>query len=330
MNNNDNTNNNNNNNTNNNNNNTNTSTDERFIAARYLQKLLSSRRDQHLSAIGRTPYTDIPLCSCVPSLPPPGKGRLAGDLPFPSLVLAMDPQEVARQLTLGDHEVYRALLPAELLSRDWNSTDPLLKANCPGLLAIIDRFNRVTGAIVHLILAERALARRRKTILRLIEVMQHLFELNNCFGVIAFSSCFSSGPVKRLKHTFASLGIEPLSRLDLFHKFSSPEHQYSEYRAHLRRISPPAVPYLGSFLQEIVYVNERKPTYLHGLLNFDKLRAFSSIIQNVTVFQKRSFPFASLYQFQSGLNTYPLLGEDALYDLSLAIEPRNASKKDVK
>lgn len=301
---------------------------EIFVAARYLHKLLTSRRDVHLSQIGRTPYSDTHPSTCAPPLQ--ARIKVTADLPLPTVFAVVEPLEFARQITLGDHEIFRALVPAELLSQDWNSTDPSLKSKCPGLLAIIDRFNRVTGVVMHLVLSQKTLAKRKKLILKLIEIMQHLYDMGNLFGVIALSSCFSSGPIKRLKHTFASLGLEPLAKLDRFHHFSSPSNQYREYRAQLEKILPPAVPYLGSFLQELLYVNERRPTYKHGLIDFQKMKSISAIIQKVTVYQKRSFSFTPIFPIHSLINNYPLHDEDHLYDLSLALEPRNATKRNLK
>lgn len=53
----------------------------------------------------------------------------------------IDPEEVARQLTLIEHEWFTKITPTELLGQAWTKSDKHTKA--PNVLGMIQRFNSV-------------------------------------------------------------------------------------------------------------------------------------------------------------------------------------------
>lgn len=287
---------------------------EVFIGARFLEKLLGSRNR-------------------IPPAGQPGSSNPKSSRPqshFLDMFLTTEAAELARQITLADHKIFCAVKNTELLSMDWNSTEPSRKNKCPALLAVIERFNLLTTIVMHLIVSQKTIAKRKRVIAKIIDVTRQLYDLNNFFAVIAFSSCFSSASIKRLKHTLASLDIDAVAKLDNFHSFSSPVEKYAAYRKVLASVSPPSVLYLGPFLQEFVYINEKMPTFKHGLINFSKCRTLSVVIQSIVVHQKFVYPFTPNTAVQQLIAGYPSISEDDLYDLSLACEPRGALRKDIK
>jgi son of sevenless-like protein len=57
------------------------------------------------------------------------------------MVLAFHSEEIARQLTLIEFELFQKIKPWEFLGLQWNKKDKDLKA--PNILAMIQRFNQV-------------------------------------------------------------------------------------------------------------------------------------------------------------------------------------------
>jgi hypothetical protein len=55
--------------------------------------------------------------------------------------LDIDAEEMARQITLIDFELYRAILPSDFFNKAWTKKDKDVTA--PNLMALIKRFNEV-------------------------------------------------------------------------------------------------------------------------------------------------------------------------------------------
>jgi son of sevenless-like protein len=68
-----------------------------------------------------------------PYLPMNLKGQLT--------VLDLHPEEVARQLTLIDQNLYRQIRPREFLGSGWSKSDKEVRS--PGIIAMINNFNKV-------------------------------------------------------------------------------------------------------------------------------------------------------------------------------------------
>jgi len=65
--------------------------------------------------------------------------------------------------------------------------------------------------------------------------------------------------------------------------------------------SPPCVPYIGVYLQDMVFIEEGNQTWNdEGLLNFDKMSIFAKILQQLRTFQQtpyQLFPIPFLQDF---------------------------------
>jgi son of sevenless-like protein len=55
--------------------------------------------------------------------------------------MAFHPEEMARQLTLIEHDLFKSIKPAECVGQAWNKKDREKRA--PNVLRMIQRFNQV-------------------------------------------------------------------------------------------------------------------------------------------------------------------------------------------
>jgi son of sevenless-like protein len=89
-------------------------------------------------------------------------------------ILDIHPEEVARQLTIMEHNLFKKIKPWEFLNQRWSKYDKLEKA--PGIMAITKRFNMVSKWVASLIVLAKDKKERVLVLNRLIEIaeVQHL------------------------------------------------------------------------------------------------------------------------------------------------------------
>ena len=95
----------------------------------------------------------------MPLLPP--------NMTFSSLI-ELHPEEVARQLTLLEFDLYRAIRPWECLGLAWSKKDKETKA--PNILKMIQRFNQVSQWIATEIVSTDSLKQRIALVKHIIEI----------------------------------------------------------------------------------------------------------------------------------------------------------------
>ncbi|XP_047557765.1 ral guanine nucleotide dissociation stimulator-like 3 isoform X6 [Lutra lutra] len=259
--------------------------------------------------------------------------------------------ELAEQLTLLDVELFSRVRSCECLGSVWSQRDrPGAASTAPTVRATVTQFNMVIGCVLGSVLGEQGLAapQRAQRLEKWIRVAQRCRELRNFSSLRAILSALQSNPIYRLKRSWGAVSRERLSTFRKLSQIFSDENNHLSSREILSqeeategpqeedtlpgnlppKLPPGPVPYLGTFLTDLVMLDTALPDMLEGdLINFEKRRKEWEILAHIQQLQKRcgSYCLSPRTPVLAALRAQCQLSEEQSYRVSRVIEPPAAS-----
>nr|XP_020449528.1 ras-specific guanine nucleotide-releasing factor 2 isoform X1 [Monopterus albus] len=235
---------------------------------------------------------------------------------------SLSAMELAEQITLLDHIVFRSIPYEEFLGQGWMKVDKTERT--PYIMKTSKHFNDMSNLVASQIMTHTDVGSRANSIEKWIAVADICRCLNNYNGVLEITSALNRSAIYRLKKTWAKVSKQTKALMDKLQKTVSSEGRFKNLRETLKNCNPPCVPYLGMYLTDLAFIEEGTPNFTEeGLVNFSKMRMISHIIREIRQFQQT--PYRIEHQIkvtQYLLDKTLIMDEDTLYDLSLKIEPR--------
>uniref|UniRef100_H3BDJ7 CRK SH3-binding GNRP n=1 Tax=Latimeria chalumnae TaxID=7897 RepID=H3BDJ7_LATCH len=227
--------------------------------------------------------------------------------------------EIADQLTLLDAELfYKIEIPEVLL---WAKEQNEEKS--PNLTQFTEHFNNMSYWVRSIIIQQEKAQDRERLLLKFIKIMKHLRKLNNFNSYLAILSALDSAPIRRLE--WQKQTSEGLAEYCMLIDSSS---SFRAYRAALAEVEPPCIPYLGLILQDLTFVHLGNPDYIEGKINFSKRWQQFNILDSMRRFQQVHYEIKRNDDIVSFFNDFSdHLAEEALWELSLKIKPRNITRR---
>ncbi|XP_019937179.1 ras-specific guanine nucleotide-releasing factor 2 isoform X5 [Paralichthys olivaceus] len=235
---------------------------------------------------------------------------------------SLSAMEMAEQITLLDHIVFRSIPYEEFLGQGWMKIDKTERT--PYIMKTSQHFNDMSNLVASQIMTHTDVGSRASSIEKWLAVADICRCLNNYNGVLEITSALNRSAIYRLKKTWAKVCKQTKALMDRLQKTVSSEGRFKNLRETLKNCNPPCVPYLGMYLTDLAFIEEGTPNFTEeGLVNFSKMRMISHIIREIRQFQQA--PYRIEHQpkvTQFLLDKTLVMDEDTLYELSLKIEPR--------
>uniref|UniRef100_A0A674PBD0 Ras protein specific guanine nucleotide releasing factor 2 n=1 Tax=Takifugu rubripes TaxID=31033 RepID=A0A674PBD0_TAKRU len=244
------------------------------------------------------------------------------DCPKAECFESLSAMELAEQITLLDHIVFRSIPYESFLGQGWMKVDKMERT--PYIMKTSQHFNDMSNLVASQIMTHTDVGSRASSIEKWVAVADICRCLNNYNGVLEITSALNRSAIYRLKKTWAKVSKQAKALMDKLQKTVSSEGRFKNLRETLKNCNPPCVPYLGMYLTDLAFIEEGTPNFTEeGLVNFSKMRMISHIIREIRQFQQTPYRIehqAKVTQYL--LDKTLIMDEDTLYDLSLKIEPR--------
>ncbi|CAG7837545.1 unnamed protein product [Allacma fusca] len=271
----------------------------------------------------------------------------------------------AQQLTYCDKELFLNLRVWECLGGLWKR-----RCGCPTVAATVEQFNALSGRVVATILLDPAasIQSRAKTLDKWIRISQELRLLKNFSSLKAIVSGLESNPVFRLSKVWQLIAKDRLAIFSQLSQIFSEENNRMAQRTLLEtegtakfptptkspkekrflnrvlrssqsttklfpaEIDTPngTIPYLGTFLTDLTFIDSALPDRVHGdLINFEKRRKEFEILAQLKLLQgsAKGYRLEEDPYFTGWFSALVCLDDKSAYELSLSIQPeRNVFK----
>ncbi|TXT10899.1 hypothetical protein VHUM_01650 [Vanrija humicola] len=273
------------------------------------------------NSIGQPPTPTIKstLLSMLSKNPPPT------NIP----ITDFDTLELARQLTIMESKLFANVAPEDLLMTG--------KKSIPALKALSTLSNQITGWVADSILNEQDAKHRAALVKFYIKLADKCLHLNNFSTLWAVMAGLNSSTILRLKKTWDVLSTKHRLNMDRLRGVIEHTKNHAAYRARLREVTGPCLPFLGLILSDITFTQDGNPNSRPStlspelqLVNQDK---FAKLGRIAIDFRKYQVPFdlkelEPVQAFLKRVLTERGSGSlDALYRKSLLLEPRQGSER---
>ncbi|TKS73425.1 Ras-specific guanine nucleotide-releasing factor 1 [Collichthys lucidus] len=196
--------------------------------------------------------------------------------------------EIAEQLTLLDHLVFKVIPYEEFFGQGWMKNDKNEKT--PYIMRTTKHFNDISNLIATEILRCEDVVTRVVVIEKWVAVADICRCLHNYNAVLEITSSLNRSSVFRLKKTWLKVSKQTKALIDKLQKLVSSEGRFKNLREALKNCDPPCVPYLGMYLTDLAFIEEGTPNYTEdNLVNFSKMRMISHIIREIRQFQQTAY-----------------------------------------
>ncbi|XP_055521586.1 ral guanine nucleotide dissociation stimulator-like 1 [Leucoraja erinacea] len=220
------------------------------------------------------------------------------------------------------------VVPDDCLGGVWSKRDK--KGNehlAPTVRATITQFNTVTNCVVGTILRDLQLKpqQRGKIMEKWIDIAEECRMMRNFSSLQAIVSALQSISIYRLKRTWDTVSKDCMLMFEELSQIFSYENNKVRSRELLKKgVMQGTVPFLGTFLTDLMMLDTAFPDYVDGLTNLVKRQREFEVLSQIKLLQSSCniYCISPVESFLQWFRGQQHLTEDESYNISLEMEPR--------
>ena len=250
-------------------------------------------------------------------------------------ILDFDPLELARQFTIKESRIFCSILPEELLATEWMKKSGSMAVNVRAMSTLsTDLANLVADSILQL----EDPKKRASVIKQWVKIANKCLDLANYDSLIAIVCALNTSNIVRLEKTWSSVSSKTKASLEQLKSVVDVSRNYAVLRQRLRDHVPPCLPFVGTYLTDLTFVDVGNQTtrQLAGeggeesraVINFDKHMKTAKIISDLQRFQI-PYRFVEIPELQTWIQDQLVRVRSSdhtdvlsYYRRSLVLEPR--------
>lgn len=163
---------------------------------------------------------------------------------------------------------------------------------------------------------------RCRMMTKFITIADHVARMNNFSTLMGILAGLNMSSITRLRKT---LDILPPNHMQTFvnlEKLMSPNSSFKTYRQTMHKATPPVLPYIGTYLSDLTFIEDGNPDKISNLINWQKRELVRRVIVEIQTSQQTRYDFPVVEPINTFLTELPAMTDKELYDLSLALEAR--------
>lgn len=252
-------------------------------------------------------------------------------------ILDFDPLELARQFTIKESRIFCSILPEELLATEWMKKSGSMAVNVRAMSTLsTDLANLVADSILQL----EDPKKRAAIIKQWVKIANKCLELANYDSLIAIICSLNTSTILRLERTWCSVSSKTKALLEQLKAVVDVSRNYAVLRQRLQNHVPPCLPFVGTYLTDLTFVDVGNQTTRQllgegvaesrAVINFDKHMKTAKIISDLQRFQI-PYRFVEIPELQTWIQDQLVRVRSSdqsdflsYYRRSLVLEPREA------
>ncbi|KAJ2454862.1 hypothetical protein GGF42_003536, partial [Coemansia sp. RSA 2424] len=283
----------------------------REFACTTMAEHMSNAAEQLVRLIDKRRASQGGLRKMVPNMPHAAPAPILPRSLSRLRLLDISPQELARQFTLIDSNLFNKVRPIECLKTAWSRKpgDPkafngLNTEIAVNVKAMSTLSTQTTLWVTANILLEHEIKRRAAVVKFFISFAEHCRMLNNFNTLMSVLGALTSVPVERLTRTWQAVQQKSLSTYNQLKQIMRTDRNFAEYRDSLHSCNPPAIPFVGVYLQDLTFIEDGNDDVIHGsprLINFAKRQRTAGTIRDLQQFQNVPYNLTPVAEIQDWL-----------------------------
>ncbi|EFA84957.1 regulator of chromosome condensation domain-containing protein [Heterostelium album PN500] len=222
--------------------------------------------------------------------------------------------EIAQTLTTLNHTYFAKIDKREFLGQRWT------KKKAPNIQLSTEHFNRISQFVIHEAIQGKSSKHRASIITHLIAIAQNCFELNNFMSVAAIIYGLDSSIISKWKKTWSKLSKDTMNSFEYLQKIVTPLKNYISLRHIMTTVQPPCIPFLGTYLKDLTFIEDGNPSRIGELVNFYKQRKIAEVVFQLHQYQQVLYDIPSNTVIRDYFLTVPLIDEKKAIQISSSYE----------